>query len=133
MSSEEYKNRDMKSKAFIDVAAVVVQNFEDLNEKEKEEAGRKLEKIRPSRYSMCIATDNRECVCVKVRNGLITSQFTNRKTKLGTVIQEKYTRRMTIFALLRLFTENSNKFKIFYLLVHIFILLIFVVKLFPHI
>lgn len=63
VSSEEYKNRDMKSKAFIDVAAVVVQNFEDLNEKEKEEAGRKLETIRPSRYSMCIATDNRMCVC----------------------------------------------------------------------
>nr|CAH7768307.1 unnamed protein product [Callosobruchus chinensis] len=49
VSSEDYKNRDMKSKAFMDVAAVVVQNFEELNEKEKEEASKKLETIRTSR------------------------------------------------------------------------------------
>nr|CAH7739139.1 unnamed protein product [Callosobruchus chinensis] len=49
VSSEDYKNRDMESKAFMDVTAVVVQNFEEVNEKEREEAGKKLETIRTSR------------------------------------------------------------------------------------
>nr|CAH7763792.1 unnamed protein product [Callosobruchus chinensis] len=49
VSSEDYKNKDMKSKAFMDVAAAVVQNFEEVNEKEKEEAGKTLEIIRTSR------------------------------------------------------------------------------------
>nr|CAH7737741.1 unnamed protein product [Callosobruchus chinensis] len=40
--SEDYKNRDMKSKAFMDVAAVVMQNFEKVNEIEKEEAAASL-------------------------------------------------------------------------------------------
>nr|CAH7735901.1 unnamed protein product [Callosobruchus chinensis] len=35
VSSEDYKNRYMESKAFMDVAAVVVQNFEKLNAKEE--------------------------------------------------------------------------------------------------
>nr|CAH7739140.1 unnamed protein product [Callosobruchus chinensis] len=39
----------MESKAFMDVTAVVVQNFEEVNEKEREEAGKKLETIRTSR------------------------------------------------------------------------------------
>nr|CAH7735325.1 unnamed protein product [Callosobruchus chinensis] len=29
VSSEDYENRDMKSKAFMDLAAVVVQNFKN--------------------------------------------------------------------------------------------------------
>nr|CAH7761819.1 unnamed protein product [Callosobruchus chinensis] len=49
VSSEDCKNRDIKSKDFVDVAAVVMQNFEELDEKEKEEAGKKLETIRTSR------------------------------------------------------------------------------------
>nr|CAH7737748.1 unnamed protein product [Callosobruchus chinensis] len=47
ISSEDYKNRDMKSKASMDVAAVVVENFEELNE--KEEVGKKLKTIRASK------------------------------------------------------------------------------------
>lgn len=39
-SHEEYKNRDLKQKAFEHVASVVVPNYEDLSQEEKQSAGK---------------------------------------------------------------------------------------------